>query len=105
VGGADCVYVPGPSEPEVVARLAREIAGPLNVVLGLNGGRGDARALIAAGARRITVGGSIARAALGLVQRAARELRDQGTISYGAGQIDQAELNAIFERREPAGAA
>ncbi len=95
--GADCVFTPGPSDAAWVGGLAKEIAGPLNVVLGLSGAQGDARALIAAGARRVTVGGSIARAVLGLVRDAARELRDCGTISYGAQQIDQTELNRVFE--------
>ena len=40
----------------------------------------------------------IERAALGLVRRGARELRERGTVAYAAQQIPQAELNALFER-------
>ena len=52
--------------------------------------------MLDAGVQRISTGGSIARAALGLVRRAARELLDQGTFDYGAGQIGQGELNALY---------
>jgi 2-methylisocitrate lyase-like PEP mutase family enzyme len=97
--GADCVFTPGAADLETVGLLAREIDGPLNVVVGLSGAEGDARALIRAGARRISVGGSIARSALGFVRQCARELRDRGTFSYAAGQIPQSELNALFAGR------
>ena len=32
--GADCVFVPGVRDPSTIAALAREIAGPLNVLVG-----------------------------------------------------------------------
>ena len=37
--------------------------------------------------KRISVGGSIARAVLGLVRQAAIELREQGTVGYANGQV------------------
>jgi 2-methylisocitrate lyase-like PEP mutase family enzyme len=94
--GADCIFPPGASDPATARRLVQEIGGPINLVLGLGESSGNARALVDAGVQRISVGGSIARAALGLVRRAARELRDQGSVSYAAGQIPQGELNALF---------
>jgi 2-methylisocitrate lyase-like PEP mutase family enzyme len=97
--GADGVFIPGAVDLDTIAMLAREIAGPLNVVVGLGGAEGDARAMIRAGARRISVGGSIARAALGLVRRCARELLDLGTFTYAAHQIPQSDLNALFQAR------
>jgi 2-methylisocitrate lyase-like PEP mutase family enzyme len=57
---------------------------------------GNAKELIAAGAQRISVGGSIARSALGFIAAAGRELRDLGTLTYAARQIAQPELNALF---------
>jgi 2-methylisocitrate lyase-like PEP mutase family enzyme len=94
--GADCVFTPGPTDPETIKTLVREIAGPLNVVVGLGSVEGSAYAMIEAGIRRVSVGGSIARSALGFVRRCARELRDQGTFGYAAGQIAQRDLNALF---------
>jgi 2-methylisocitrate lyase-like PEP mutase family enzyme len=94
--GADCVYAPGPSDPAIIATLVKEIGGPINVVMGLGTAAGNAHALIAAGVQRISLGGSIARAALGFVRRSARELRERGTLDFATGQIPQAELNTLF---------
>lgn len=94
--GADCVFTPGAADLETIRALTREIAGPLNVVVGLSGAEGNARAMLEAGARRISVGGSIARSCLGFVRSCARELRDAGTFTYAAGQLTQLELNALF---------
>ena len=94
--GADCLFTPGTTDPAVVRTLVAEIDGPLNLVMGLGEAGGNAHELIAAGVRRVTLGGSLARAALGLVSRAARELRDEGTIGYARGQLPQSELNRLF---------
>ena len=96
--GADCVFTPGVADAERARTLVRELTGPLNLVVGLNESASSAKALIDVGVKRISVGGSIARAALGLVRRAALELREQGTVGYADGQVPQGELNALFER-------
>ena len=80
----------------------------MNFVVGLGSGGASPRELLAAGAQRISLGGSLARAALALVRRAAEELRTEGIASYAASQAPQPELNAIFaaaRRREIEGAA
>lgn len=94
--GADCVFTPGARDLEAIATLAREIQGPLNIVMGLGAGPSDATAILAAGAQRISLGGTFARAALAFIRRGAEELRDHGTIGFAAGQIPQGELNALF---------
>ena len=94
--GADCLYTPGASDMARISLLIREIEGPLNVVMGLGNAEGNTRAVLAAGVQRISLGGSIARSALGFVRACARELKEQGTIGFAAGQIGQAELNALF---------
>ena len=94
----------GDGRDVVMAWLVREIAGPLNVVMGLGSSEGNARALLAAGVQRISLGGSIARAALGFVRRCAQELRDAGSIGFAAAQIPQSELNALFARARTAAA-
>jgi 2-methylisocitrate lyase-like PEP mutase family enzyme len=96
--GADCVFTPGVADATRARTLVREIAGPLNLVVGLNESASSARALIDVGVKRISVGGSIARAVLGLVRQAAIELREQGTVGYAKGQVPHGELNALFER-------
>ncbi|MEU4606041.1 isocitrate lyase/phosphoenolpyruvate mutase family protein [Kribbella sp. NPDC023972] len=96
--GADCLYVPGVNDLKDLATLVNEIAGPLNVVLGLGSSTLTVADLQAAGVTRISLGGSIARAALGLVRRAAQELLTTGTIDFAADQIPQSELNQLFAR-------
>jgi 2-methylisocitrate lyase-like PEP mutase family enzyme len=96
--GADCVFTPGVTDLDHARTLVKEIAGPLNLVIGLNEAAASAFALIDVGVKRISVGGSIARSVLGLVRRSARELREHGTVSYAAQQIPHGELNALFER-------
>lgn len=96
--GADCVFTPGVTDVARARILAKEIAGPLNLVVGLNEASSSALELIDAGVTRISVGGSLARAALGLVRRGARELRERGTVAYAAQQIPQGDLNALYER-------
>jgi 2-methylisocitrate lyase-like PEP mutase family enzyme len=100
--GADCLFTPGASDLDRIALLAREIDGPLNMVMGLGNADGNAKAWLAAGVHRISLGGSIARAALGFVKRAADELRDHGTITFAQEQMPQTELNALFARRRKA---
>jgi len=64
--------------------------------MGLGSAPSDATAILAAGAQRISLGGTFARAALAFIRRGAEELRDRGTIGFAAGQIPQGELNALF---------
>jgi 2-methylisocitrate lyase-like PEP mutase family enzyme len=94
--GADVSYPPGIADIAKIRTLVREIDGPLNIVIGLGVARMNAHALLDAGVKRISLGGSIARSALGFVARCARELHEQGTIEFAAGQTAQGELNALF---------
>jgi 2-methylisocitrate lyase-like PEP mutase family enzyme len=75
----------------------RELDGPLNVVMGLTGNALSLTDLAELGVRRVTVGGSIARAMYGHLLRAAKELAE-GRFSYADDQIPQNELNALFLR-------
>lgn len=96
--GADCLYVPGINDLETIGTLVREIDGPLNVVMGLGGGALSVEALRRVGVVRISLGGTIARAALGLVRDAAHELAERGTLDFATRQFAQRDLNTIFSR-------
>jgi 2-methylisocitrate lyase-like PEP mutase family enzyme len=100
--GADCLYVPGANDLESIATLVSGIDGPLNVVMGLGSTTLTVAALQSAGVARISLGGSIARAALGFVRQSARELLERGTLTFADIQIPQGELNAVFARRAAA---
>ena len=94
--GADCLYVPGVNELDTIGTLVTEIDGPLNVVVGLGGGGLTVEALRRLGVVRISLGGTIARAALGLVRDAAQELAERGTLDFASRQFSQRDLNTIF---------
>jgi 2-methylisocitrate lyase-like PEP mutase family enzyme len=99
--GADCLYVPGVSDADAIGELVREIDGPLNVLGARGGVEGQAlpvSELEALGVRRVSIGGSLAVAALALVRRAAEELRDRGTFSYTGQAMSNAEANALMLR-------
>lgn len=97
--GADCVFTPGAVDMETVRTLVREIDGPLNLVVGLGPGPTDARALLAAGVQRVSLGGTFARSALGFLRQCARELRDRGSIAFADTQVPAGELNRLFADR------
>lgn len=98
--GADCAFVPGASDVATIGTLVRELDGPLNVVMGLSGNPLSLDELRELGVRRVTVGGSIARALYRHLLNAAQELARQGTFTYGDNQLSQNELNDIF-RSQP----
>ncbi len=93
--GADCVLVPGVVEADTIRRLAAAIPGPLNIVAGL-ANTIDAGALFSLGVQRVSLGGSLARALLGLLDRAGRELLDTGTLGFLKGAIPYAEVQRRF---------
>ncbi|WP_406832870.1 isocitrate lyase/phosphoenolpyruvate mutase family protein [Pedococcus sp. KACC 23699] len=94
--GADCVFVPGVVEAETIRRLADAIPGPLNVVAGL-ANTIDAPTLFSLGVKRVSLGGSLARAALTTLERAGRELLDTGTLGFLDGAIGYADLQRRFD--------
>ncbi len=93
--GADCVFVPGVVEQETIRRLAAAIPGPLNVVAGLANSI-DAPTLFSLGVKRVSLGGSLARATLSMLERAGRELYDSGTLGFLDGAMAYADLQQRF---------
>jgi 2-methylisocitrate lyase-like PEP mutase family enzyme len=94
--GADCAFIPAAADAATIGTLVRELDGPLNVVMGLTGNALSLDDLRELGVRRVTVGGSIARAMYRHLLRAARELAERGTFSYADDQLSQSELNDLF---------
>lgn len=94
--GADCLFVPGVKDAQTIGRLVREVDGPVSVVMGLAGKPLTLQELADLGVRRISTGGSLARAALGALRAAARDMAEHGTFGYAAAAVPDAELNAFF---------
>lgn len=96
--GADCIFVPGVGDEDTIRRLAAELPVPLNVVAGLHPNIVDAPALFSLGVTRISLGGSIARAALSVVERAGRELLGPGTLGFLDGAVGYGQLQRMLAR-------
>ncbi|MBS1897290.1 MAG: isocitrate lyase/phosphoenolpyruvate mutase family protein [Actinobacteria bacterium] len=94
--GADCVFVPGVNDEGTIGRLAAEIPVPLNIVAGLAAHVVPVPQLFALGVRRVSLGGSLARAALTALESAGRELLDTGTLGFLDGALPYAEVQRRF---------
>jgi 2-methylisocitrate lyase-like PEP mutase family enzyme len=93
---ADVVYAPALPGIEAVRQVCAVVSKPVNVLMGLTGPVYSIDDLAAAGAKRITVGGSLARAALGAFERAALEIKERGTFGYAADAMSHAAATAYM---------
>jgi 2-methylisocitrate lyase-like PEP mutase family enzyme len=94
--GADVVYAPGLPSLEAMRQVCAAVSKPVNVVMGLKGATYSVEQLAAIGIKRISVGGALARAALGAFVRAAREVKDKGTFTFAADAISHADVTAYM---------
>jgi 2-methylisocitrate lyase-like PEP mutase family enzyme len=95
--GADGIFVPGVIDIAIIAALTASIAAPVNIMVGP--GSPTVEQLAAHGAARISLGASVACAAYGLIERAAREALETGTYTALDGFISYSEMNALLGRR------
>ncbi len=94
--GADVLYAPGLATRADIASLLASVDRPVNVLMGLVGFEGSLAELSALGVSRVSLGSSLARAAIGALRRAALEIRREGTFSFASSSAPFAELNALF---------
>jgi len=94
--GADCAFVPFVKERDDIARLAREIRGPLNILA--KPGSPPLAEMERLGVRRVSVGSAIALAAYGRARRAATELLGTGTYTGMEDGIPYAEMQELLAR-------
>lgn len=96
--GADVLYAPGLRSREDIAAVVSALTRPVNVLMGLQGAVLSVAELEALGVKRISVGGSLARAAYGAFLRAAREMHDRGTFTYAADAVSHVEISELLSR-------
>ncbi len=93
--GADCLFAPGIRDAETIGRLTSAVNGPVNILA--SGGGLPVGELEKLGVRRVSIGSGPMRAAMGLMERVAKELRDKGTYSaMTEGAISYADANKLF---------
>jgi 2-methylisocitrate lyase-like PEP mutase family enzyme len=93
--GADCLYAPGIKTGEDIAAIVKAVhPKPVNLLIGSSGlSLAQAADL---GVRRISVGGSLARAAWGGFMKAAKEMAEKGTFTELASGYPGGDLNKMF---------
>lgn len=94
--GADCLFVPGVTDRELIHRLAKDITGPINILA--VAGSPPVAELEKIGVARVSVGSGPMRAAMGFTRHIAKELLETGAYSaFTERAIPFAEMNQLFE--------
>jgi 2-methylisocitrate lyase-like PEP mutase family enzyme len=94
--GADCVFIPGVTDEDTIRRFVEALRFPLNVLAAA--GTPPIRRLQELGVARVSVGSGLARAAMGLTSRIARELKTSGTFEGMLQGAVPYSLSRLFER-------
>jgi 2-methylisocitrate lyase-like PEP mutase family enzyme len=95
--GADCVFVPGVADRDIIAKLVQAIDAPLNILTSPT--CPPIPELERLGVRRVSLGSSLMRATLGLVRRIGKELQASGTYAtLNEGAVSFPELQQLMNR-------
>jgi 2-methylisocitrate lyase-like PEP mutase family enzyme len=95
--GADVLYAPGLASRDDIAAVVSSVDRPVNVVMGLRGAQLSVAELEALGVKRISVGSSLYRTALGAFLRAAREMRERGTFTFASEAAAPKEIGSMLQ--------
>ena len=80
--GADVLYAPGVHDIDAIRTVVSAVKKPFNLVMGFADPTLTVEQLSAAGVKRISVGGAMARVALAAFLKCAREMKDHGAFTY-----------------------
>ena len=95
--GADCLFVPGVSDKDTIARLVKALNAPVNILA--SPGAPSLRELQEIGVARVSAGSSAMRAAMGAFQRVAKDWLALGSYeSLLECTIPYAQLNEMMTR-------
>jgi 2-methylisocitrate lyase-like PEP mutase family enzyme len=98
--GADVLYAPGLATKDDIAAVVSSLDRPVNVVMGLQGVQLSLDELSAIGVKRVSVGSSLSRTALGAFLRAAREMREHGTFTFANEAVSFKEISGMFHDKK-----
>lgn len=94
--GADVLYAPGLTTLDQVRAVTGAVGKPVNVLAPPLKGVTLAQ-LAEAGAKRISIGGALARAAIAALLRAGREMRDQGGFGWTSDLASGADIKKLLD--------
>lgn len=93
--GADCVFVPGIREPDVIRALVERLACPVNILAGPGSPRVEELARL--GVARISLGSGPMRAAMTFLRRLVRTVLEHGTYPDLESIISHAEMQELMK--------
>ena len=96
--GADVLYAPGLASEADIQSVVGSLTRPVNVLMGLTGAHLSLQRLGEIGVRRVSMGGSLYRAAFGEFLRAAQEMREQGTFEFADRATSFRQISGYFPR-------
>lgn len=94
--GADCLFVPGLLDLDVLEALVQACPLPVNVMAGADGP--TVADLEAVGVQRISVGSGLTQAAYTVTLNAATEMLTKGTFTELASALDFGGIDSVFRR-------
>ncbi len=93
--GADVLYAPGLKTLDEVRRVTSALKKPVNVnMTGLH--HASLAQLAEAGTKRVSTGGALARAAIGALLAAGREMQGPGTFTWAGAATGGAEIKTLL---------
>jgi 2-methylisocitrate lyase-like PEP mutase family enzyme len=96
--GADVLYAPGLYDAATIKTVTSALKKPFNHVMGFADPTLTVPQLSAAGVKRISVGGAMARVALAAFLKCAREMKEQGAFTYIREMAPVKEVREGFAR-------
>jgi 2-methylisocitrate lyase-like PEP mutase family enzyme len=96
--GADVLYAPGLKDLATIRTLVAAVDKPVNVVMSMADPDLTAPQLAAAGVKRISVGGALARLAFAAVRDACIGMRDDGSFQWVRTTMPSKDINAILRQ-------
>jgi 2-methylisocitrate lyase-like PEP mutase family enzyme len=94
--GADVLYAPAVRDIATIRTVVSSLNKPFNLVMGFADPTLTVDQLSAAGVKRISTGGAMARHALAAFLKCAREMKDQGAFTYVREMAPIKEVRAAF---------
>jgi 2-methylisocitrate lyase-like PEP mutase family enzyme len=93
--GADCVYAPGPRDPDVLARFVADAGAPTNALIGV-GSSLTMQQAADIGIRRVSVGGSLYRATMSAFRQLVEQMVSTGSFATDLPLLGSADLEDRF---------
>ncbi len=94
--GADVLFAPGLPDIASVREVCAAVPKPFNFMAGVEGKSFSVSELVTAGVKRISLAGSLYRAAMTELIEAAREVRDEGSFTYLDRSVTTPELHELM---------